>query len=167
MKLITSILKSGEELERLDNFCEEDDNGDLQFTDTVLEIDSCGFDFKELVWNKRFKIFEDENETHFELQWFCSISLYNDDYSVSLECVNNKLKLTVIELNSNLKDKGTYWRFKDKFEVICQRGSATEIDSNILCLGEVGDVYTFIFENNSRLEKWVSRLIRAKKVEDK
>ena len=166
MKVTTGLLKGIKELELLDTFCGENEEGDLEFTEGIVESRQRCFDFKELEYDKKWNIFEDDNGLQYDLQWFNGVYVADDKFLLRLDCVNNHMKLEVMAISEVMKDKGTYWRTKNnKFEVICQNNSNTFIDSNQLCLGEVGDVCEFKFENNRRLEKWVGRLIRAKKGE--
>ena len=166
MKVTTGLLKSIKELELLDTFCGESDGGDIEFTEGVVECGHRGFDFKELQYDKRWNIFEDEEGLQYDLQWFDVVYISDDDFLLRLECINNHMKLEVMNLSDGIKDEGTYWTTKNnKFKIICERNSETSIDSNQLCLGDIGDTCEFTFENYRRLEKWVGRLIRAKKVE--
>ena len=168
MKVTTGLLKSVKKLELLDTFCEENDDADILFTEAIIEADDRGFDFKELNYSKRWKMFNDDNDKDWELQWFEGVYISNDDFMLKLDCTNTHMRLEVMSISDGIKQKGTYWRTKNnKFQIICQNNSDTSIDSNQLCLGEVGDVCEFTFENYRRLEKWVGRLIRVKKVEEK
>ena len=167
MKVTTGVLKSIKELGLLDSFCGENEVGDLEFTEGVVERGQRGFDFKELNYDKKWNNFEDENGLQYDLQWFDDVYISDDNFLLKLKCENNKMKLEVMNLSEGIKENGTYWRTKNnKFQIICQINSDTSIDSNQMCLGKVGDVCEFTFENYRRLEKWVGRLIRAKKVEE-
>ena len=93
MKVTTGLLKSVKKLELLDTFCEENDDADILFTEAIIEADDRGFDFKELNYSKRWKMFNDDNDKDWELQWFDSVYISNDDFMLKLDCKNTYMKL--------------------------------------------------------------------------